>query len=326
MTRRIDRVAEGAAQIVVPERAAGETDQELMLRAFGLPPLPVQWGTLEFGVRIFSVEELLDLRDHHNPANRHYSDAVVHRYANDMRAGLWRFNYDSIKLDAAGDVLDGQHRICAAIEATMPLLTAWIKGLDRDIMPSLDIGRRRTLQGALEAGGAFRPPEYAATLRWLWRLVHGRDAIALKSESAVKFMEFLALVNQWNGAVVEAITDLYCGDLRTRAVEMFGRDGMVLALYAVLSIHHRGQVQKFFHDIIENRPSATGGRGDPIRQIGIKLGRAWRDKGTTKQDRLLWLVRSWNAWLEGREVLFLAGIPSAHEFPSIAGALPVLGW
>src|SRR5690606_5321337 len=58
-----------------------------------------------------------------NTLNRPLSDQHVKRIASQISAGKWRFNGDTIKLSECGDVLDGQHRLWAVIEAKKPVET-----------------------------------------------------------------------------------------------------------------------------------------------------------------------------------------------------------
>ena len=69
-----------------------------------------------------------------NTSNRKPRNHHVERYANDMRAGLWAFAAEPIKIADDGTLLDGQHRLMAR--------------------PTHAV--HRTYEGGLEALGACR--------------------------------------------------------------------------------------------------------------------------------------------------------------------------
>lgn len=78
----------------------------------------------------------------HNKTNRPVSTPHVHRIAAQIIAGKWRFNGDTIKVAKDGDVLDGQHRLWAVVEAKKPIDTIIIYGIERDAFATVDTLRK----------------------------------------------------------------------------------------------------------------------------------------------------------------------------------------
>lgn len=56
--------------------------------------------------------------------NRKVSEATVLKYAEDMRSGRWVLNGETIIMDKAGNIIQGQHRLLACIEASDAYLEA----------------------------------------------------------------------------------------------------------------------------------------------------------------------------------------------------------
>lgn len=76
--------------------------------------------------------------------------AVIRRYAEDMKAGLWELNGESIKFDEEGFLWDGQHRLAGIVQAgkDKPDITvkiAVIRGISTDTHVC-DIGYKRTME------------------------------------------------------------------------------------------------------------------------------------------------------------------------------------
>ena len=107
----------------------------------------------------------------HNSLNRPRSDQHVARIARQIKAGKWRFNGDTIKIADTNDVLDGQHRLWAIIEAKTPIETIIVKGIERDAFATIDTLRRpRTGTDILTLNGAHKyRAVISAAIPWLLR-------------------------------------------------------------------------------------------------------------------------------------------------------------
>lgn len=112
----------------------------------------------------------------HNTLNRPLSDGHVQRIAKGIIEGKWRFNGDTIKIADTGDVLDGQHRLWACIEAKRPIETIIVRGVARDAFATIDTLRKpRTGGDVLALNGLTRYRSVAAAaLQWLIRWQAGR--------------------------------------------------------------------------------------------------------------------------------------------------------
>lgn len=120
----------------------------------------------------------------HNSMNRPISDAHVQRIARQIVDGKWRFNGDTIKIADSGDVLDGQHRCWAVIEAKKPVETIIVRGIQRDAFTTIDTLRKTRSGGdviALMGQERYRGI-IAQALSWLIR--YQRKAIERFKEPA----------------------------------------------------------------------------------------------------------------------------------------------
>lgn len=111
----------------------------------------------------------------HNQLNRPLSDVHVQRIARLIKAGKWKLNGDSIKISLEGDVLDGQHRLWAIIEAKVPVETVLVRGIAREAFATIDtIRRSRSGADTLAINGVGRQRQgMAAALTWLLRWQRG---------------------------------------------------------------------------------------------------------------------------------------------------------
>jgi len=83
-----------------------------------------------------------------NKLNRNLKKAQVATYAEQMRQGRFQ-SLNGQTISVAGNVvngtlLDGQHRLTALIEAGVTLPFLVVSGLSEDVIPTIDIGAKRT--------------------------------------------------------------------------------------------------------------------------------------------------------------------------------------
>lgn len=109
-----------------------------------------------------------------NTLNRPLSDAHVHRIARQIIDGKWRYNGDTIKVADTGDVLDGQHRLWAVIEAKRAVETIIVHGIQKEAFATIDTLRKpRSASDIVALSGQLRHRKsIAMALTWLLRYQH----------------------------------------------------------------------------------------------------------------------------------------------------------
>lgn len=116
-------------------------------------------------------------------SNRNLSAVVVQRYAADMGRGQWLMNGETIKFNDEGELLDGQHRLMAVIEANVSIDSLVVFGIAKDAMPTIDVGLKRTLAHAISISiniGYSSPTHLAAAANLLYRYQLGNIGVGKK--------------------------------------------------------------------------------------------------------------------------------------------------
>jgi hypothetical protein len=105
-----------------------------------------------------------------NTHNRNVRKRAVADYARDMKAGQWRLNGEAIKFAADGTLLDGQHRLLAVVEASIPVTLMVVTGLATETQETMDAGRKRTAADAFSLRGEANASTLASVLKrvWMW--------------------------------------------------------------------------------------------------------------------------------------------------------------
>jgi hypothetical protein len=88
-----------------------------------------------------------------NTSNRHVNKRRVDQYADLMSKGEWKQNGDTICIDGAGELLDGQHRLAAIVKSGVAQNYIVVDGVDRNVMDTKDTGKARSSCDALAISG-----------------------------------------------------------------------------------------------------------------------------------------------------------------------------
>lgn len=102
-----------------------------------------------------------------NPSNRKPSKKRVEELANEMMAGRWMQNGDTIRIGKNKVLLDGQHRLMAIVESGVSLELAIAYDLDPNVFSTIDRGKKRSTADILHITGERNAAEVAATCRWI---------------------------------------------------------------------------------------------------------------------------------------------------------------
>jgi hypothetical protein len=131
-----------------------------------LPQLPLR----DMKIVTITPEDATALLER-NKLNRPLRDNHVRRIAKQISTGKWRFNGDTIKISTKDDILDGQHRLWAVIEAKKPIETILVHGIEAEAFATIDTIRAvRTGGDVLALNGAERyRNKLSAALTWLIR-------------------------------------------------------------------------------------------------------------------------------------------------------------
>lgn len=126
---------------------------------------------LESGSRVLVTPDMAMRLLDANKLNRPLTGGHAERIAGQITQGKWRFNGDTIKISEEGDVLDGQHRLFAIIEAKTAVETIIVYGIKRDAFATIDtIRKTRSLGDTVALSGNLRHRQWiGGALAWLVR-------------------------------------------------------------------------------------------------------------------------------------------------------------
>lgn len=89
-----------------------------------------------------------------NNKNRNFNKLIIKNYAELMSKGFWKRNtFELIKLNADGEILDGQHRLMAVVRSGVPTYFHVAENLDNNIFDVLDTGKKRIASDVFQIQG-----------------------------------------------------------------------------------------------------------------------------------------------------------------------------
>lgn len=83
---------------------------------------------------------------------------------------LWKYLGDTIKLDQYGNLLDGAHRLQAAIDAGVTIIVMIVSGLPAQYFEYMDTSKSRGIKDALTIHGVKNAEVTRRVLTFLWQL------------------------------------------------------------------------------------------------------------------------------------------------------------
>lgn len=112
-----------------------------------------------------------------NTNNRKLNRRKVEEYKRDIVDGKWEVNGEAISIDINGQLLNGQHRLTAALEANIPFTTVVVRGLSPEVIHTIDTGKKRTYADRLYMNDVPHATGVAATMKVLANLAFGQSKI-----------------------------------------------------------------------------------------------------------------------------------------------------
>jgi len=228
-----------------------------------------------------------------NVHNRNVRKNIVAMYARDIRNGAWQITGEAIKFSDTGELLDGQHRLLAIIEADMAATLLVVRGLKKESQDVMDSGTKRQAADALTLAGYKNANLLAGSARVVIGMLDDnftdtRNRSA-KSPTHTEVKEFV----EDNPKLYEAVNQI----APWRRHIPIAPSVMAVAVWKLNQID-RTDCEVFFTAMAE---SATDGKGDPRLALIERLRKAQDLKERIHQDAQFSMIyRTWNAWRRGQ--------------------------
>lgn len=237
-----------------------------------------------------------------NTRNRKLRERAVGDYARDIAAGHWSLNGEALKVAVNGDVLDGQHRLHAVIQAGVSVDMFIVVDLDEAAQETMDSGRKRTTADVLSLRAEENSTTLAAVLRRVWAWKQGDHRF--KGRQAPTTAECAQLLGEHpeirRSAEIAA---------RTRKAFPHVPQSVLGTCHFLFNAIDADETAWFFQRIGDGAELPLG---HPVLALRNRLTSERLDGLRMSEDRhMAYLIRTWNALRDGRELGRLQHTPGS---------------
>lgn len=247
-----------------------------------------------------------------NLDNRKIAPTVVSKYALDMIAGHWDVS-QPIFFDMNDNLVDGQHRLMAVIEADITVEMAIGRGFDPKVKIVLDTGRRRTFADLLHWMGEKNTNHLAAVVRMSWQWQNGyiyssKGWGSFSHNGGLDFLEANPSIRKFVG-------------MGTKMRNLLSVPTPVVAALA----HRIYQIDApdadaFIAQIQMGQGLEQGMPTYAFRQFALNKQARPADSRPGREVYLACMIKAWNAYILGEEIQLMAyrrGGTQKDTFPQL---------
>lgn len=247
--------------------------------------------------------------------NRPLSELTVNRYAADMKADRWQSeNGQTLVISDKGMLMDGQHRLCAVIEAGKVYEFLVVRGVAESTFDTMDNGKLRSASDILSLRDMKNATTVAAIARLTYQYAAGQGLTGGPGRVALTgFAE--------NHPYIAEVASM----LQSRRKGLgSGRQGLRFPSSSLGSVLALGNSQRIYDEevrfFIDGVTTGIGlQNGDPRLAL-----REWESTERIRGRGNLHLepsfaaaARAWNAWVADRDLKVLRGLnnPNRYNLP-----------
>lgn len=239
--------------------------------------------------------------------NRRLSKQRVTQLAEDMLHRRWVFNGETIKLDENGRLLDGQHRLAAAVKANFTLPTLLVTGLADRSMESIDQGAKRSPAHVLQLLHVKSPVLVAAICRLMWQLEKFGRPIE-KLDSSPTRAQIIAMFRKHRG--LEDTAGVAWKLCSKKKMGMLA-PSHVGVLYRMTMQLDADKAAAFWNELHEG----GGDQGSVTRLLMLRLH---GPRPKRRYAALAMAIKAWNAYV-GRRKVGVLKYATGEEWPELEG-------
>lgn len=236
-----------------------------------------------------------------NRVNRTLRTTWVEYLAGEMRRGNWQVNGDTFVFDKEGELVDGQHRAQAVIDAEYSYQATVVYDVSPDARLTIDDPRLRRFSDDLTMNGQANTVQQEALLRKIntWNGSHG----------------FASKQDRVSRTALAELYPLYAKDIR-KAIEEAHRFWRAPASQSILQfmiwlLHQYGpedMVEKYFSILAIGSQDSKDATLVRLRNRLQALKDEPQTRGANKSPltatMIYFMIRGWNSWVSGSVTQF----------------------
>lgn len=241
--------------------------------------------------------------DTKNAHNRPISLSTVERYTQEIKAGRWKNNGQSIVFGKSGNLLNGQHRLKAIVAANKSIESLVVWGVEDNTFDTIDDGNKRSLADVFAIGGEGNPGLLSAGVRYLW--IYSTGQIATKDLRRGKIATKPLLEETLKKHPLLRHSTKFYSLLKARPGGLLIPAGMAIGLHYLFALVDEKKADEFFN-VLQSGIGLT--EGHPILILRARLISGKKESSTklTNSAIYFYTVVTWNAYVADQPLRRLA--------------------
>lgn len=233
----------------------------------------------------------------------------VDRIALAIRSGQWRENGSTIVFNRKGELVNGQHRLSAVVQADHSVWALVVRGIDAtiDTFRTIDDGRSRTIADFMKVRHANH---VAAVARLFWLVVHGKLVCA---PDKPPILDTCNLAEPHLEAMAESQPKTHKASRVTGVGTLLG---FLWFYYTHILELNEAKVTEFFERLGDGVGLDTGS------PMGALRNRCLSQRVNTKIERkpmMALVIKALNAHMNNKKMRGIYFDASREEFPPLYG-------
>ena len=256
----------------------------------------------------------------HNTSNRPLSKGTVQQLAARIQRGEWQLTHQGIAFDEDGVLIDGQHRLAAIVKADIAVPLTVTYDVPRTAFTVMDTGRKRTGRDTLALVGEANATHLAAALRGLHLYLHVPNSAWSGGSSVTSNDQLLVMLGKHPG-----IRDALQHGIALNRACRITVTAATIGWYITTDARPDIDQSSWLEGIVTGALLESGDPRLTLRNTMLSLasGKAHRRRDDSR-EHLLYYLKSWNAWVEGRSMKLLRRSPN-ETMPKISNHA-VVSW
>lgn len=234
-----------------------------------------------------------------------------------IKDGNWKITTETMKFNKKGEMIDGQHRCLAIIEADIPV-QCWIAtGLSDDVREVIDTGKPRNASDLLFMAGEKSGTSLAGALR---KFIQHKEGAFFVGNTGMKVSNIDIVMTLKEHPDIR-IGLKWCG---INNIKQLIQPSISIWLYYEFLIRSSElKVDRFFAKFATGKESEIG---DPVLTLrnrliqekitGIRIGKRSR---LTEMEIIVFCIKAWNAYIKSKPIKKLVWNREIESFPMIDG-------
>ena len=229
--------------------------------------------------------------------------ALVLTYSRDIAEGMWKPDGNTIKFDSDGNLIDGQHRLEACVQADKPIVSLVVWGVSHSYEDpaSINFEKPMSIAWLIPDVTSIQAAQIASAAGWVYSHQHnhlpnyatnsGWGSKTYKKPSKKRLHKFIVERPE----LTQTVLDLW------KYKKLFNRVADFAFLAAMYYIVAPSAKQTFllFLDELSGKCRDFEESGPGLLQTRLITARRQHGNKMSKQLELFYLISFWNSYVEG---------------------------